>query len=237
MTQRKSARSFEHSALARLRQLDARFCMELAASEGANRVPAGDLCHNKLGRREESRPSIGAMSRLLFVLGLVPLAACLQLGTPGDAGAGAAGAGAANAGAAGASSSDAGLPAASGTKCGVDPNSGITLCLGITSCPTVLVDPDQLPGCGYRISGSAIDLECLCNDSLCPVGSAASCGDAKALLAEQSAQSVCAGIAEGRCSVVSQSATNAGSNTGSSCDKNCRSECGGNPDCIALCGC
>jgi hypothetical protein len=101
----------------------------------------------------------------------------------------------------------------------------------------VVVDPDQLPDCGYRISGSAIDLECLCGDSLCPVGSAASCGDAKALLAEQSAQSVCAGIAEGRCSVVRQSAGKAGSNTSSSCDKNCRAECSGNPDCIALCGC
>jgi len=171
------------------------------------------------------------MSRLLVVLALVPLAACLQLGTPSDAGAGG------NAGAAGSSPLDAGLPPALGTQCGVDPSSGITLCLGITSCPTVIVDPDQLPGCGYRISGSAIDLECLCNDSLCPVGSAASCGDAKALLAEQSAQSVCAGIAEGRCTVVNPSKMNASSNTGASCDKNCRAECSGNPDCIALCGC
>jgi hypothetical protein len=172
------------------------------------------------------------MRRLFCVLALAPLSACLQLGTPGDSGAGSA-----SAGAAGTSSSDGGLPPASGVNCGVDPSSGISLCLGTSSCPTVLVDPDQFPGCGYRIAGNVIDLECLCNDSLCPMGSAASCADAKALLADQSAQGVCAGIAEGRCSAVSQSSTNSNGNTSSSCDKNCRAECAGDPGCIILCGC
>ena len=171
------------------------------------------------------------MRRLLSLLVLAPLSACLQLGTPGDSGGGAA-----SGGAAGSPASDAGAPV-TGTNCGVDPSSGIALCLGITSCPTVLVDPDQFPGCGYRIAGTVIDLECLCNDSLCPMGSAASCADAKALLADQSAQGVCAGIAEGRCSVVSQSATNTNGNTSSSCDKDCRAECAGDPGCITLCGC
>ncbi len=67
-----------------------------------------------------------------------------------------------------------------------NPSSGIALCLGISSCPTVRVDPDQFPDCGYRIAGGSIDLECLCGDSLCPMGSAASCLDAKALLSEES---------------------------------------------------
>ena len=171
------------------------------------------------------------MRRLLSLLVLAPLSACLQLGTPGDSSGGAA-----SGGAAGGPASDGGVPV-SGTNCGVDPSSGIALCLGISSCPTVLVDPDQFPGCGYRIAGAVIDLECLCNDSLCPMGSAASCADAKALLADQSAQGVCAGIAEGRCSVVSQSATNTNGNASSSCDKDCRAECAGDPGCITLCGC
>ena len=174
------------------------------------------------------------MRRLLCValVLMAVLPACLQLGTPGDSAAGSA-----SAGAAGSASTDGGLPPATGTNCGVDPGSGISLCLGISSCPTVRVDPDQFPGCGYRIAGNVIDLECLCNDSLCPMGSAASCEDAKALLADQSAQGVCAAIAEGRCSAVNQSGASANGNTSSTCDKNCRAQCAGDPGCITLCGC
>jgi hypothetical protein len=148
---------------------------------------------------------------------------CLQVGSPQGSDA---------AGNAGTSGTGATAPA-SGTNCGVDPSSGISLCLGISSCPSVRVDPDQFPDCGYRISGSTIDLECLCGDALCPMGSAASCLDAKALLREQSAQGVCAGVADGRCQVVKQT----GTNSGSSCDKDCRSQCSGVPGCITLCGC
>jgi hypothetical protein len=187
----------------------------------------------KLGRRVGSQLTIpGTMRRLFGLLFLAPLSGCLQLGTPGDSGGGIAGASSA-----GSSSSDAGAPPASGTNCGVDPSSGIALCLGITSCPTVRVDPDLLPGCGYRIAGSLIDLECLCNDSLCPVGSAASCADAKALLADQSQQGVCTGIAEGRCTALSRSASDSNANTKPNCDKNCRAECGGDLGCITQCGC
>ena len=171
------------------------------------------------------------MRSLLSLLALASLAACLQLGAPLDSTAGGASGGSAG------SSADAGVTPATGTNCGVDPASGIALCLGSTSCPTVLVDPDQFPGCGYRIAGRVIDLECLCNDSLCPMGSAASCADAKALLADQSAQGVCAGIAEGRCTVVGKSAATTNGNSSSSCDKNCRAECAGDPACITLCGC
>jgi len=112
---------------------------------------------------------------------------------------------------------------------------GIALCAGISSCPSVPVDTDQYPGCGYRISGNAIDLECLCNDALCPIGLAASCADAKALLADQSALGVCARIAEGRCTPLAS--TTASSTSSSNCDKACRSECSGEPGCITLCGC
>lgn len=165
--------------------------------------------------------------RVLFLSWLLAsLCSCLQIGTQQAAG-GATGS------PTGASGSGGGSATASGTNCGVDPTSGIALCLGISSCPSVRVDPDQFPDCGYRISGSVIDLECLCGDSLCPMGSAASCLDAKALLGEQSAQEVCAGIADGKCQVVKQTS----SNSGSTCDKDCRAQCSGVPGCITLCGC
>jgi len=165
---------------------------------------------------------------IALVVTLATLAACLQVGTPSDADAGD---DSADVGASGARAS--GGASASGTQCGVDPSSGISLCLGISSCPTVRVDPEQFPDCGYRISGNRIDLECLCGEALCPVGSAASCLDAQRLLSESSAQGVCAGVAEGRCQVVKQT-TRA---SASSCDKECRATCSGVPGCVTLCGC
>ena len=141
------------------------------------------------------------------------LSACAQLGLPQDSGAGGSG----GSGAAGASAT--GDAPARGTNCGVDPSSGVSLCLGITSCPAVRVDPDQFPDCGFRIFGSTIDLECLCGDSLCPMGAAATCLDAKSLLSDESAQGVCATIADGRCRVVRTSLPM------SSCDSTCRARC------------
>jgi hypothetical protein len=166
------------------------------------------------------------MRRLICLLVLSLLPACLELGKVLDSGAGAAGSAGTTA------DSDAAAPA-TGTNCGVDPSSGISLCLGISSCPGVLVDPDQYPGCGYRISGDIIDLECLCDDSLCPMGAAASCLDAKALLMDQSAQGVCAGVADGSCTVVKETPVV----SSSTCDKDCRSGCGADLNCITLCGC
>lgn len=156
------------------------------------------------------------------------LGACVQLGSPRDPEAGASDDGAAAASGAGGATSRV-----SGTQCGTDPSSGIALCLGISSCPGVHVDPDQFPECGYRIMGSAIDLECLCGDALCPLGAAASCLDARALLSEQSAQGVCAGIAEGRCTTLSETSNRASP----SCDQQCRAQCSGVPGCLTLCGC
>jgi hypothetical protein len=155
------------------------------------------------------------------------LSACAQLGLPQDSGA----AGAVGSGTAGAGSSAEVI--VRGTNCGLDPGSGVSLCLGISSCPTVRVDPDQFPDCGYRIAGSTIDLECLCGDSLCPMGTAASCLDAKSLLSEQSAQGVCAAIADGRCQVVQHTSIH----SNSTCDPECRAQCSGVPGCITLCGC
>ena len=170
------------------------------------------------------------MRGLFLTLLLGSVCSCLQIGTPQGADGGASST--ATTGIGGATAA-----AASGTNCGLDPSSGISLCLGISSCPTVQVDPDQFPDCGYRISGSIIDLECLCGDSLCPMGAAASCLDAKALLSDQSAQGICAEVADGKCQVVKQTATSTSSNTSANCDKDCRAECSGEPGCITLCGC
>jgi hypothetical protein len=162
----------------------------------------------------------------MVLLGLLSsISSCLQFGKAGDS--------AADDGTAAANAGSGGGASVTGTNCGVDPSTGVALCLGISACPGVRVDPEQFPDCGYRIAGRAIDLQCLCGDSLCPMGSAASCLDAKALLAEQSAQTVCAGVAEGRCQLVQQTSRS----SSSTCDRDCRASCSGVPGCAALCGC
>lgn len=166
-------------------------------------------------------------STLLLVL-FSSLASCLQVGKASDSGANTD-----DANGASARAGSGGGAATTGSNCGVDPSTGVALCLGISSCPGVRVDPDQFPDCGFHVAGSKIDLECLCGDSLCPMGSAASCLDAKALLAEQSAQAVCAGVADGRCQGVQQTSHS----SASTCDRDCRAQCSGVPGCVTLCGC
>jgi hypothetical protein len=164
---------------------------------GFSRAAMPGALDTKVGPRCRACRVFGAMRWLSSIILLVSLSSCLQVGKGSDSGP------SADDGSSGGSTVGSSA-SATGTNCGVDSSTGVSLCLGISSCPGARVDPDQFPECGYRIAGSAIDLECLCGDSLCPMGSAASCLDAKALLAEQSAQAVCAGVAEGRCQVVKQ---------------------------------
>jgi hypothetical protein len=131
-----------------------------------------------------------------------------------------------------------------GSACGTDPQTQVTLCEGIDLCPSLTVDQDVLPGCGFRIhAGAVIDLECLCTDSLCPIGVADSCDEATQLLTEQTSLGVCEQAAEGHCVQVvapgatSPASTSAPATTTSTCDKTCESECAGEPDCLQLCGC
>lgn len=88
-----------------------------------------------------------------------------------------------------------------GIECGVDPDTGITLCVGIASCPDVPVDQDLFPGCGYRIHAdpSVLDLECSCYGQICPIGIASNCTQATALMQDQSQYTVCMQVNEGRC--------------------------------------
>lgn len=140
-----------------------------------------------------------------------------------------------------------------GLDCGQDPATGAVLCLGISSCPNVIVDTEALPGCGFRIDGSALDLECSCSDSLCPLGPAVTCADAQALIMNSNEGTVCAQLAGGTCqsvttttvatttatatSATTATATSAASTGSSTCDQTCYMDCGGDPTCIQFCGC
>jgi hypothetical protein len=167
----------------------------------------------------------GAVAALVSL----PSLACIQMTTGTGTGPNASDAAAAAASA----GSDAGAP---GTNCTQDPQSQITLCAGIAACPSVTVDPNAFPGCGFRLyGGSALDLECLCSGSLCPIGVPASCEQAAQLLQSQSALLVCQQVSEGRC--LAFAGPDAGGGVPSSCDRNCQAACGSAPDCLQICGC
>ena len=136
------------------------------------------------------------------------------------------------------SSSSGGGGATSGTNCTTDPQSGITLCEQIANCPGVDVDPGAFPGCGFRLKASSTyDLECGCGDSLCPIGVPTSCATALSLLNQAtSSLTVCEQVDNGTCTPL-QGDGGASSSSSSSCDKSCEAQCGGDPNCIPLCGC
>jgi hypothetical protein len=145
-----------------------------------------------------------------------------------------------------ASTSSSSVPAGAG--CATDPQSQITLCEESSVCPTIDVNQGILPGCGFRLRpGAVIDLECMCADSLCPIGVADTCDEALQLLGSQTSLSVCQQASDSRCVPLAASdagttatgtgATTPATTTTSTCDKQCESECAGEPDCIQLCGC
>jgi hypothetical protein len=139
-----------------------------------------------------------------------------------------------DAGAGAASASEAGSDvAATGAYCGRDPESGATLCSAISLCPSLVIDSDAWPGCGYRVQGDVIDMECACSGALCPIGVASTCADAAKLLDGQTQPQVCLQVGDGRC--VTPAAT--GTGAASSCDRDCASRCGGDPSCVQICGC
>lgn len=166
----------------------------------------------------------------LALLATVLLASCIDFSVgPKGSDAGAQGDGAA------AQKSDAGASDAaanSGLGCGKDPQTGETLCIGLSSCPGLVVDQNELPGCGFRVTGGAsIDIECACSGSICPLGVATSCAQAKSLLASQTYAGVCIQVSEGRCT------SGTAQPPPSNCDKTCASQCGGDPTCLQGCGC
>ena len=124
-----------------------------------------------------------------------------------------------------------------GSNCGTDPDTSAVLCLGSGVCPGLTIDSEVYPGCGFRVNGTAVDIECSCSGWLCPLG-AASCSDAQATkLASASAGVICSELGNGICVQGTPVSSAAGSSSGGTCDTTCRTECAGEPTCIQACGC
>lgn len=141
----------------------------------------------------------------------------------------------------GGAAADAGDAASAiqGAGCGVEQESGLTLCAATSACPNVVVDTQALPTCGFRIQGTAVDLVCGCNGAVCSMGAYTTCAQASQLLTSQTLQGVCTQAIEGRCPAgagASSSSSSSGS-TKTGCDKQCLSECGGGAGCASVCGC
>jgi hypothetical protein len=167
------------------------------------------------------------MSRLAVLLFVSPTMACMQIGTDSSTGSG----GSTTTPISTGLGTSAAVP--SGTNCVQDPTTQATLCEQISTCPGVDVEPGAFPNCGFRLDlGASLDLECLCDTSLCPVGVPTTCAQAQTLLEGQTALIVCQQQAEGRC--IDLAVQDSGAST---CDTVCRDECVGAPTCIQLCGC
>jgi len=119
-----------------------------------------------------------------------------------------------------------------GADCTGDLGGGTKLCTYISICPQLGVDHDKFPNCGFRVRGDTIDLECLCNGVLCPMGAPTTCAQATQLMNAQTELGVCQQVAEDRCTMLQ-----APTNGGTKCDKNCASQCFGDTSCLRGCGC
>lgn len=130
---------------------------------------------------------------------------------------------------------------ATGTGCTADPLTSTVLCAGVMGCPGLTIDPSAWPSCGFReTGGTTLDLECLCGDSLCPIGVATSCEQATGLLSQQNQLMVCQQVAEQRCVKVRvPTMAGAGQDAGapSTCNQTCIEGCGTAADCLQVCGC
>jgi hypothetical protein len=125
--------------------------------------------------------------------------------------------------------------AAQGIDCGTDPDTGAVLCLGISTCPSFMIDSDAFPACGFRISGAVLDLECSCSGELCPIGMASTCSDLTKLTMEKNYTGVCTQVSDGRCTM----GTPAGAPDAAAiaCQQSCNDMCAGDPTCIKACTC
>jgi hypothetical protein len=131
-----------------------------------------------------------------------------------------------------------GTSAAQGVDCGTDPDTSAILCLQNTICSGITVDSSVYPGCGFRVSGTVVDIECSCSGYLCPLG-ASTCAEATTMLAAENYSQVCAPASTGNCAQGTPVATSGGTATsgGGSCDAQCRADCGADINCIQGCGC
>jgi hypothetical protein len=132
----------------------------------------------------------------------------------------------------GSASDGASAPTMTGSGCTGDLGAGIKLCTSVSACPGLAVDHDVFPNCGFRVHGDSLDLECVCQGVLCPMGVPSTCAQAAQMLSSQNESIVCTQVGEDRC-------TSIGAGTGgtSTCNKDCASRCAGEPTCIRECGC
>ena len=145
----------------------------------------------------------------------------------------------------GAAASDAGHDAdadagVNGAGCGIDSTSGAQLCVATTLCPSVVVDTQAFPHCGFRIKAGASELVCGCGESICSMGPFTTCAQAASLLSSQTEGSVCAQVANGGCTIGSPGSSSSGasgSGGGPTCDHKCLQECGSGAGCASVCGC
>jgi hypothetical protein len=129
-------------------------------------------------------------------------------------------------------------PQAQGSDCITEPSTGAQICTGLSICPKIVIDHDIYPNCGFRIRGTAIDVECACSGSICPLGTPSTCDQAQALLNGQTEALVCQQINEGRCVAGTPTTPPTSSSSGgNTCDKGCLADCAGDPNCARLCGC
>jgi hypothetical protein len=185
---------------------------------------------------------LGSRSVAFVALLVLPLAACLQIDTGQDGGGGGGGGGTPGASSAstGADGGAGATPSApTGTSgCGTDPQSGAVLCLSVDACPGLELASGAYPGCGFAPRGpGVIDMECLCGDSLCPVGVATTCGAAKTLIDNQSSLVVCEQLAEGRCVQQKRSTVTVDAGSTGGCNEACAETCANVPTCLQMCGC
>ena len=128
---------------------------------------------------------------------------------------------------------------ATGVACVTDPATQITLCNATSLCPTVSVNTQQFPNCGFRTLQPSFDLECICfGNYLCPVGSpVSSCQEVSALFASKTLNDICNQVSLGYCAQNTGIPNNGTGGAASSCDQTCYSGCVGAPACIVACGC
>ena len=133
-----------------------------------------------------------------------------------------------------------------GANCGIESGSGQQLCQATSICPTLVVDTQAFPHCGFRIKGGSTELVCACGQLLCSMGTYTTCTQAAALLMTQTEQQVCTQLAEDRCSAGTTappsgssgtSGTSGSSGARGTCDHTCLAECGGGGGCASICGC
>jgi hypothetical protein len=105
------------------------------------------------------------------------------------------------------------------------------VCADLSSCPGVIIDPNVFPDCGYSVHGDAIDPECLCYGSMCPMGTPQTCAEMQALLSSGvTLTTVCDQQITGKC------ANMGGQGEPSTCQV-CKNNCDGNVTCLQNCGC